>query len=124
MSLAGTDALRVLKEELEIELDDLVENLPGFRILEVGNLSCEPEFFFEALYCSTRKAAVKQQDVMYKLKTETEKTLNAELHILKQDPINNQNQITIKERELTEFLGRTLKDELRNFDKFKFLNNE
>ena len=46
---------------------------------------------------------------MYKLKTETEKTLNAELHILKQDPINNQNQITIKERELTEFLGRTLK---------------
>ena len=46
LSLAWTDALRILKEELEIELDDLVENLPGFRILEVGNLSCEPEFFF------------------------------------------------------------------------------
>ena len=76
LSLAGTDALRILKEELEIELDDLVENLPGFRILEVGNLSCEPEFFFEALCCSTREAAVKQQDVMYKLKTETEKHLS------------------------------------------------
>ena len=61
---------------------------------------------------------------MYKLKTETEKNLNAELYILKQDPINNQNLITIKERELTEFLGRTLKEELRNFDKFQFLNNE
>ena len=102
----------------------MVENLPGFRILEEGNLSCEPEFFFEALCCSTREAAVKQQDVMYKLKTETEKILNAELYTLKQDPINNQNQITIKERELTEFLGRTLKEELRNFDKFEFLNNE
>ena len=76
LSLAGTDALRILKEELEIELDDLVENLPGFRFLEVGNLSCEPEFFFEALCCSTREAAVKQQDVMYKLKTETEKHLS------------------------------------------------
>ena len=102
----------------------MVENLPGFRILEEGNLSCEPEFFFEALCCSTREAAVKQQDFMYKLKTETEKTLNVELHILKQDPINNQIQITIKERELTEFLGRTLKEELRNFKKFEFLNNE
>ena len=43
LSLAGTDALRVLKEESEIELDELVENLSGFRILEEGNLSCEPE---------------------------------------------------------------------------------
>ena len=66
LSLAGTDALRVLKEEIEIELDNLVENLPGFRILEEGTLSCELELFFEALCCTTREAAVKQQDVMYK----------------------------------------------------------
>ena len=61
---------------------------------------------------------------MYKLKTETEKKLNTKLYILKQDPINNQNLITIKERELMEFLGRTMKEELRNFHKFEFLNNE
>ena len=61
---------------------------------------------------------------MYKLKTETEKKLNTELYVLKQDPINNQNLITKKEWELTKFLGRTLKEELRNFDKFEFLNNE
>ena len=61
---------------------------------------------------------------MYKLKTETVKNLNAELFVLKQDQINNQNLINIKEWELTEFLWRTLKEELRNFDKFEFLNNE
>ena len=57
----------------KIELDDLLENLLGIRILEEGTLSCKPEFFFEALCCTTHETAVKQQDVMYKLKTESEK---------------------------------------------------
>ena len=108
LSLSGSDELRARKDEIEIKLDELLENLPGIRILEEGNLSCEPKYFFQALCCATRKAALKQQDVMYKLKTETEKNLNADLFILKQDPIINQNLINIKERELTEFLGRTL----------------
>ena len=103
LSLSGSDELRARKDEIEIELDELLENLPGIRILEEGNLSCEPEYFFQALCCATRKTALKQQDVMYKLKTETEKNLNADLFILKQDPIINQNLINIKERELTEF---------------------
>ena len=85
LSLSGTDVLRARKDEIEIKLDDLLENLPGIRILEEGTLSCEPEFFFKALCCTTREAAVKQQDVMYKLKTETVKNLNAELFVLKQD---------------------------------------
>ena len=123
-SRAEDDMLRARSNDLETELDEIVDNLPGIRILEEGVLSCSPEFFFEALCCVTREAAVKQQDFIYKLKTETEKNLNAELFVLKQDPINNQNIINRKERELTEFLGRTLKEELRNFDKFEFLNNE
>ena len=58
------------------------------------------------------------------VKNRDQKNLNAKLFILKQDPIINQNVINIKERELIEFLERTLKEVMRNFDKFEFLTNE
>ena len=83
LSLSGNNLLRAQQNEFKTELDETLDNLRGIRILEEGVLSCQPEFFFKALCCATREAAVKQQDFMYKLKTETERNLNAELFVLR-----------------------------------------
>ena len=48
------------------ENDQLFNVLPPNHTLVEANLSCATEFFFEALCCTTRAAALKQQSAIYK----------------------------------------------------------
>ena len=68
-----------------------------------------PEFFFEALCCITREAALKQQSAIFKNEVAWQKTKNGEIFTLKQDYLNNQLEIFQKERELSLFIQRKLK---------------
>ena len=124
--LCETDnnALEAERRELIENNDLLFSQLPNLPLLEAASLTCRVEFFFEALCCATREAALKQQSEIYKLGICIEKAKNAEIMVLKQDYINNQNIIFEKELELGEYLERRLKIELSNYNKFEMLNCE
>ena len=46
--------------------DQLFNELPPIQPLVDADISCTAEFFFEALCCATREAALKQQSAIYK----------------------------------------------------------
>ena len=104
----------------------LFNNLPPIHTLVDADMPCAAEFFFEALCCATRKAALKQQSAIYKYETAWLKAKDGEIFTLKQDYLNMINQLEIfqKERELSDFLDRKLKKELANYQKFECLNSE
>ena len=106
------------------ENDQLFIELPPIHTLVEADISWAAEFFFEALCCATREAALKQQSAIYKYKVAWQKTKNGEIFKLKQDYLNNQLEIFQKERELSQFLDHKLKKELENYQKFECLNSE
>ena len=67
------------------ENDQLFNVLPPIHTLVEADLSCAAEFFFEALCCTTREAALKQQSAIYKDEVAWQKTKNGEIFTVKQD---------------------------------------
>ena len=78
------------------ENDQLFIELPPIHTLVEADISCAAEFFFEALCCATREAALKQQSANYKYEVAWQKTKNREIFMLKQDYLNNQLEIFFK----------------------------
>ena len=79
------------------ENDQLFNALPPIHTLVEADLSCAADFFFKALCCATREAALKQQSAIYKYEEAWQKTKNGEIFTLKQDYLNNQIEIFQKE---------------------------
>ena len=103
IKLSGEPENINLKYTIEGEknsLKDILTDLPSFIWLETLNLSCGAEFFFEALCCGVREACLKQQNYLFKAGTAFWISLEKEINILKQAPVENRNQINLKERAL------------------------
>ena len=64
------------------ENDKLFNELHPIHTLVNADISCATEFFFEALCCATREAALKQQSVIYKYEVAWQKTKNGEIFTL------------------------------------------
>ena len=115
------------RHELEAKktLNELaVEALPVFEFFETLDLTCNHEFFFEALTSSVRNAALWAQSNLYTLNEKYELNLIRELNILKQDYAANQDEIFAKERILTNHIEKKLRDEIMGQKKFEILNAE
>ena len=119
-----TEAELLLLDGKISNLDILVEELPDSTFLEALALSCNPEFFFEALCCATRTWALKQQSEIYKYKCKKELDLKKQLNVLKEDYLANGNEISALESELTSLLDFNMRSELAESRKFEQLNSE
>ena len=112
--------LEAAKTDLELKINDL----PGIGWLESLTLTCEAEFFFEALCCGVREACLKQQNFNFKINTAYAANLNKEINTLKQLTPPDHTLINTKERELAIHNERQLKNEVMERKKFEMLNNE
>ena len=100
IKLSGEPDNIILKNTIEGDknaLKEILTDLPSFIWLESLNLSCGAEFFFEALCCGVREACLKQQNYLFKSCTAFRISLEKEINVLKQAPIENRNQINLKE---------------------------
>ena len=121
----NTTELEILSLEGKISnLSELVEDLPDTAFLESLALSSNPEFFFEALCCSMRTWALKQQSETFKYRMKKELNLKKELKRLKTDYTRNSNEISLLEAELTNILDFNMRSELSELKKFEQLNAE
>ena len=127
IKLSGEPENINLKNTIEGEknsLKDILTDLPSFIWLETLNLLCGAEFFFEALCCSIREACLKQQNYLFKSGTAFRISLEKEINILKQAPVENRNQINLKEHALALHNEETIRNEVIEYKKFEMLNNE
>ena len=128
IKLSGEPENINLKNTIEGEknsLKDILTDLPSFIWLETLNLSCGAEFFFEALCCGVREGRLKQQNYLFKAGTTFRISLEKEINILKQAPVEkNRNQINLKERALALHNEETIRNEVLENKKFEMLNNE
>ena len=121
----NTTDLEILSLEGRIaDLSGLVDELPDSTFLESLALSCNPEFFFEALCCGMRTWALKQQSETYKYRIKKELNIKNELKLLKSDYTGNREMITELETELTAILDFNMRSELSELKKFEQLNAE
>ena len=117
-------AAKLTHEGLTTGLGEKLLNLLDLNYLENLSLTCNSEFFFEALCCSMREAGLKQQNFLHKVDSAFEFTLNCELNVLKQEELKDNARINELERLLTEHIDFKLKREVTNHKKFEMLNNE
>ena len=119
------DAVAKLTHEgLTTGLGERLLNLPDLNYLENLPLTCNSEFFFEALCCSMREAGLKQQNFLYKVDSAFEFTLNCKINVLKQEELKDNTRINELERQLAEHIDFKVKKEITNHKKFEMLNNE
>ena len=97
-------AAKLTHEGLTTGLGEKLLNLPDLNYLENLSLTCNSEFFFEALCCSMQEAGLKQQNFLHKVDSAFEFTLNCELNVLKQEELKDNAHINELERQLTDHI--------------------
>jgi len=125
MALNGFNLLHDLSiagKRAEIRL--IFEDLPDLEFFENLNNHYEPEIFFQTLVSCIKNNVLSHQSNIFKLRTEKKKLLSSNISELKQNFIQNSDEILRKERQLTAVVECELKDELMHYKKFEMLNSE
>jgi hypothetical protein len=106
------------------EASDILETMPELSFFENLDLIPEPDFFFEGLVLAVKSEVLSKQATIFKTKKFRKLLLTDRIRALKENVIDNHDEIVRHEALLTELIDSDLKDELLHYSKFERLNNE
>jgi hypothetical protein len=106
------------------EIEGLFETLPRLDYFESLVLGCDDKSFFETLLMTIKNTALSSQHSFYKTKAISKDTLKKKLSKLKQQYVENQDEIFALEGRLSMIVESELREEVSLIRNFEKLNDE
>jgi len=109
---------------LQNRITGIFDELPQLEFFESLPLSCASDVFFEVLVMSVKTYALCFQQNYYRIRRESKKSTEDRIKLLKKKFRENDREILLLERKLSNLLETELKEKLANFKTFEGLHSE